>query len=108
MDEEEELDIDIPRHNHQLVRRGDGFDIGDYEPEPAGSQDQLIKIIQNPGQLSKMLSLNEEQVENVASIITGSGAGLASKYLSKYFGDEIAGAFGGFVGGFLAKKMKGR
>ena len=82
-------------------RRGDSFDLG----EQITQNTSLAKLMQNPAQLASALNLTEKQAENVRSIITGSGAGLASKFLARTFGDEIAGAIGGFLGGYVSKRI---
>ena len=84
----------------EIVRRGDSFDIGEYDT-PA----QLPDLLANPDKLISALSLNPSQAENVRSVLTATGAGISHKMLSQHFGDEIAGAIGGFLGGFLAKKF---
>ena len=88
--------------DHIVQNRGDSFDIGE---SPSIREPQIIEIIQNPEKLANMFGLTKEQVQNVRAAITGAGAGAASKFLSQYFGEEIAGAFGGFVGGMLSKKV---
>ena len=93
-------DIEV-RKPSQIIRRGDSFDIGtDIVKQP-----EVLNILQNPGQLENLLDLTESQAENLRAVITGGGAGLASKFLSKYFGDEIAGAIGGFLGAHVAKRV---
>jgi len=85
------------------VRRGDSFDIG--ETKAVTASPDIINIIQNPDQLSQILGVNEEQAQNIKAVIVGGGAGLSVKYLSKYFGSPVAGAFGGFLTGLIADKL---
>ena len=87
-------------------RRGDSFDIGEYESPQ--ERDAIMRIMENPRQLAEMLNLNEKQAENLRATITGAGAGLSSKFLSQVFGDEIAGAVGGFLGGYIARRIIGK
>ena len=86
--------------------RGDGFDMGG--DESYGNEQQpgsFLELLSNPQQLANSLNLNRKQAENIRSLITGSGAGLASKFLARTFGDEIAGAIGGFLGGYVSKRI---
>jgi len=101
--EERHLDTRVDR---ELVRRGDSFDIGELTESPE-EQDTLIRIVQNPQQLQELLNIDEAQAENIRAVLTGAGAGLAHKYLSKHFGDAVAGGFGGFIGGLIANKVLG-
>jgi len=97
-----ETSSQIPR---QIVSRGDSFDIGSREVmvrEP-----EVIRIIQNPGQLAELLNIDMEQANNIKALITGGGAGMSAKYLSKYFGSSVSGAFGGFIAGIIADKIFG-
>ena len=77
-----------------------------------GSSEDLSKslstILSNPGALKQMFGLSDAQSENIASLMTGGAAGLSRKYLTQMLGPEIAGAVGGFLGGYLSKKMMGR
>ena len=90
-----------------ITRRGDSFDIGNIVTTPQ-EKDIITRALQNPEQLAEMLNLDEAQARNVKSIITGAGAGLSSKFLSSTFGDEIAGAFGGFLGAYVARRLIGK
>ena len=101
------LDTIREKVGHELVRRGDSFDIGEITESPQ-EQDIFIKVMQNPQQLANMLGLDEKQAENLRAAITGAGAGLSSKFLANAFGDEIAGAVGGFLGGYIAKRVIGK
>ncbi len=101
-----ELDTLKQKVDELVKRRGDSFDIGSLTEAPQ-EQDMIVRIMQNPKQLSELLNISEEQAVNIKAVITGAGAGLSSKYLSKHFGDAVAGAFGGFVGGLIAQKLFG-
>ena len=101
--EETYLDLAEPV-KRALIRRGDSFDIGDTD-SPVSQEDILIKIVQNPSQLQEMLGLTEKQADNIRAALTGAGAGISSKFLSRAFGEEIAGAIGGFLGGHIARKI---
>ena len=83
-----------------VIKRGDGFDIGEGSPSP-----EVITIMQNPDQLVNLLNLTPEQATNVASIVAAGGAGLGYKFLSQIIGGELAGAVGGFLGGYVAKRL---
>ena len=72
------------------------------------SNSQLLDIIQNPNALAERFNLSQEQAGNVKSLITGASAGLAHKYLSGLFGDEIAGAIGGYLGGYISRRLIGK
>lgn len=87
----------------QITRRGDSFDIGEDIPEDNEVPASLANI--NPQQLISNLNLTPEQAENVRALITGAGAGGGYKFLSKYLGDEVAGAIGGFLGAYVAKRV---
>ena len=91
-----------------VSRRGDSFDIGQHDSQAMVPHDQVIRILQNPGQLAGLLNLTEEQAENIKGLITGAGAGLSSKYLANTFGDEIAGMIGGFIGGYVSRRVLGK
>ena len=106
---EDRYDLDAIREKvgHELVRRGDSFDIGELA-KSSQEQDIIVKIMQNPSQLQELLNIDEAQAENIKAVLTGAGAGLASKYLAKHFGDAVAGGFGGFVGGIIAQKLLGK
>ena len=75
-------------------------------------EDDTIKAIRviarNPQKVAKLFSLNPEQTRNVKSIIGASGAGASIKYLGEALGDELAGAVGGFLSGYIARKLFGR
>ena len=73
-----------------------------------GGKYELVKLFENPGQLQKMFNLNETQAVNVASLLTGASSAASRKYLTKLIGAELAGAVGGFVGGYISKKLVGR
>ncbi len=97
---------------HNVVRRGDSFDIGSNaevmspnQAFPKSTEDIIVQLASNPSALIASLGLTETQAKNVASIIAGTGAGLGYKYLSNTVGDEIAGAIGGLLGAYLAKKV---
>ena len=91
----------------ELVRRrGDSFDIGEYLPATT-QQDDIIRIIQNPKQLSDMLGLTEAQTENIRSLIVGAGTGGIHKLLSRHLGSEVSGMLGGFISGYVARKILG-
>lgn len=97
----------------ELILRGDSFDIGSYVASNPNipqtqTEPEILRILQNPAQLTQMLSLTEEQASNISAIITGAGAGLSSKYLSKALGPEIAGALGGLLGGYVSGKIVGK
>ena len=71
-------------------------------------ENALANLISNPGAVSQMFNLNIEQSKNVKSLITGGAAALSHKYLSQMFGDELAGAIGGFLGGYISKRLVGK
>ena len=88
------------------VHRGDSFDIDSGEFREVGSSRDLIsELVSNPKQLIGSLGLTEAQADNVAALITAGGAGAAYKYLSRHIGPELAGAVGGFLGAYLAKRL---
>lgn len=102
------LDTINERVGHELIkRRGDSFDIGEITESPQ-EQDIIVRVLQNPRQLADMLNVTEEQANNISAVITGAGAGLASKYLGKHFGNAVAGGFGGFLAGLVAEKIMGK
>ena len=110
MEDEHIYDLDIVEPTkHELVRRGDSFDIGstDRSISTVPQEDILIRIVQNPSQLQELLGLTEQQTENIRAVLIGAGAGAASKYLGKHFGHAVAGGFGGFVSGLIADKIMG-
>ena len=90
-----------------VQNRGDGFDIGGETEYPVQQYDgdQISKMLSNPQELANTLGLSRKQAQNVRSLITGGGAGLSSKYLSQFLGEEIAGALGGFVGGYVSRRL---
>lgn len=92
-----------------LPARGDSFDIGrkggDIIQPGTGA---LSDILSNPNQLVKSLNLTPQQARNVKSIIAAGGAGISHQLLSNIVGSELAGAVGGFLGGYLSRKMLGR
>ena len=106
---EEEVQLALNTLNKHGVSRGDSFDIGtDVEEYGGGGSDMLTKLISNPKGLIGNLDVTPKQAENIRSVIVGGGTGLAHKYLSRTFGDEIAGGIGGFISGWIAKKLVGR
>ena len=108
MNEEKYLDTVREQTSHDLAkRRGDSFDIGEFSESPQ-ERDMIVRIMQNPRQLADMLNLDEKQADNLRAAITGAGAGLSSKFLANAFGDEIAGAVGGFLGGYIARRIIGK
>ena len=108
MTEEKDLDIVREQVGRELARRrGDSFDIGEFA-EPSQEQDLIVRIMQDPSQLQNLLNITEGQAENITAAITGAGAGLASKYLGKHFGNAVAGGFGGFLAGLVAEKIMGK
>ena len=68
----------------------------------------LANIIQNPSALRSLFTVDERQALNVASLITGGASGLGRKYLTNLVGPELAGAIGGFVGGYVSRKLMGK
>jgi len=100
----------------RIVKRGDSFDIGGLgeltESEsgnlPQTSDDIIIRLLSNPKGLANSLGLTEKQAKNIASIITGGGAGLGHQLLADAIGPELAGAIGGFLGGYVSKKVVGK
>ena len=84
------------------TRKGDSFDIG--EREETQSMD-LATIMSNPQKLIDTFSMTRAQAENVRSLLVGSGAGGIHKLLSKHLGDEVAGAIGGLISGWVAGKV---
>ena len=107
MNEENRYDTAKDISRELAKRRGDSFDIGELTESPT-EQDMIVRIMQNPRQLADMLNLSEKQAENTRAAITAAGAGLSSKFLSQHFGDEIAGAIGGFLGGYISKRIIGK
>ena len=91
---------------HEIVTRGDGFDIGSAD-KPISQEDILVRIVQNPNQLQELLGLTTQQTENIRAVLIGAGAGAASKYLGKHFGHAVAGGFGGFISGIIVDKLMG-
>ena len=67
----------------------------------------LMQIIQNPASLTKYMSLSDKQALNAASFLTGGGAGAFRKVMTQYLGAELSGAIGGFISGYISKKMFG-
>ena len=65
----------------------------------------LAKLISNPGALRGMFSLTEVQALNVASLLTGAGAGLGRKYLTSTLGPVLSGAIGGALAGWLSGQI---
>jgi len=65
----------------------------------------LASLFKNPSQLQKMFNLNETQVRNVKSAVSGMGSAAANKYLGKLFGDELASAAGGFIAAYIARRF---
>ena len=86
-----------------ITPRGDSFDIGEFRG--VNSRDMISQLVSNPKQLIGSLGLTETQAENVAAILTAGGAGAAYKYLSRHIGPELAGAVGGFLGAYIAKRL---
>ena len=95
--------------NRELQRRGDSFDIGEVGETSItdGRAPDIMSLIQNPQALISSFDLNQEQAQNVKSLITATGTGLGHKWLSKHIGDELAGALCGFASGYIAKKLIG-
>ena len=92
------------------VKRGDSFDIGQLKNAGVTNpdqQNQLGEILKKPTEFAQMLGLNDEQVQNVKSIIVAGGAGVLHKKLAPLIGDELAGGAGGALAAFLAKKLLG-
>ena len=85
-----------------------GFWRGQTAPSQSQQQQPLAKILSNPGSIQQMFNLDETQAMNVASLLTGAGAGLTRKYLTQALGPEIAGAIGGFLGGYLSRRLVGK
>lgn len=71
------------------------------------SSKALMQMLENPRALGDKFGLNEQQAVNVSSIITGVGAGMGRKYLTKMIGAELSGAVGGFLGALVSKKLFG-
>lgn len=91
----------------QLPSRGDSFDIGRKGGDIVQSGG-LNGILSNPNQLIRTLNLTPQQARNVKSIIAAGGAGISHQLLSNVIGSELAGAVGGFLGGYLSRKLMGR
>ena len=107
----EEVQKAIQILQEHAIRRGDSFDIGsedkDYE-ESSLSSPKIIEILNNPQMLAESLNLTAYQAENLRSLITAGGAGVSHKFLARHIGDELAGAIGGFLGGYISKRIIGR
>ena len=89
------------------IRGRDSFDIGEYTEVVEPQQDMITDLVSNPQKLIETLHLTQKQAANIRSLIVGGGSAAVHKWLHQYFGDEIAGAIGGFISGFVAKKMLG-
>jgi len=100
--EEEEVGVE------HFPSRGDSFDIGRKGGDIVQSGGAFNDILSNPNQLIKSLNLSPQQARNVKSIIAAGGAGISHQLLSNVIGSELAGAVGGFLGGYLSRKMLGR
>ena len=87
----------------EVIQRGDSFDIG---TEQAFSTD-IAELIQNPSQLANMLNLTDKQASNLKSLLVGAGAGGIHKLLSQQLGDEVAGALGGLISGYISRRIFG-
>ena len=103
MNEQEQVNHALEILRKYAVQRGDSFDIGREVTEP--KEPDVISVLQNPRALAGVLNITVKQAENLRATITGTGAGLASKFLSQYFGEEIAGAFGGLIGGYVSRRI---
>lgn len=96
----------------------DAFDIGRYrsvsnpqdiiDMRQGKTNDALAEILSNPKGLMTALNLSRKEAENIRSLVVGAGAGGVHKLLSKHLGDEIAGAIGGFLAGYIAKRVIGK
>jgi len=67
----------------------------------------LLKLMQNPSALRNLFQLNDQQAENVRALLAGGGTTLAVKMFSRYVGPELAGAVGGFLGGYVSRRLLG-
>ena len=88
-----------------IVRRNDSFDIGTERAVSRTRDDDIIRIAQNPGELVNLLNLTSKQESNVRSLIVGAGTGGIHRLLSQHLGDEVAGALGGLLSGYVAGKL---
>lgn len=103
------MENEVEKQESRLTTRGDSFDIGNNPQSQALTKDPAItNILQDPNALAQLLNINEEQAENIKSVIVGAGAGAAYKYLGKYFGGEIAAMFGAFASSLIARKVIGK
>lgn len=96
---------------HEIVRRGDSFEVGSNIESPSGAGNPLkptgmfMELLNNPSVLSKNLHLTQKQADNIASVLTGGGAAMGYKYLSKLFGPEIASAMGAALAAHVVKRL---
>ncbi len=93
----------------KVPQRGDSFDIGtDVQTAGAGAgMGSLAALLGGGGtsDLMKAFNLNQRQAENIRSLVVGAGTGGIHRLLSEYFGDEISGAIGGALSGYIAHKI---
>lgn len=90
--------------SRQVIRRGDGFDIGTPGPAKDGG---VVDLLSNPSQLAEIFKMTDKQAANVRSLIVGAGTGGIHRLLSQHLGDEVAGAIGGLLSGYLSHKLFG-
>ena len=95
----------------KVPKRGDSFDIGESGgAEVAGAglgAGSLLALFSgnNTPDIMRTFGLNQKQAENLRSLVVGAGTGGIHRLLSEYFGDEISGAIGGLLSGYIAKRV---
>jgi riboflavin biosynthesis pyrimidine reductase len=99
----------LQEHGTGVQNRGDSFDIGNNDgimsEEDYDNNDENLPM-ENPLSILSQLNLTPQQAENIKSLLVGGGTSAVHKFLSKHLGNEVAGALGGFLSGYMVNKIQ--
>lgn len=78
---------------------------GQSGQQPSDIRTALVAVLSNPEQMASVLSVSDEQINNLRTLIISAGTGAAHKYLHGLIGDVPASTIGAIVSSILARRI---
>lgn len=78
---------------------------GQSGQQPSDIRTALVAVLSNPEQMASVLSVSDEQINNLRTLVISAGTGAAHKYLRGLIGDVPASTIGAVVSSILAKRF---
>ncbi|MFA5415297.1 MAG: hypothetical protein WC295_07360 [Methanoregula sp.] len=72
---------------------------------PSDIRTALVAVLSNPEQMANALSVTDDQINNLRTLVISAGTGAAHKYLRGLIGDVPASTLGAIVSSILARRL---